>query len=78
METQVRTPQMVFMQPQRLIVPLFQRPYVWNEDTQGEPLWSDLLDGCVVNEPMPMWCCRVYSAEWGRQTLRDPDDDEQW
>jgi hypothetical protein len=31
METQVRTPQMVFMQPQRLIVPLFQRPYVWNE-----------------------------------------------
>jgi len=27
METQVSTPQMVFMQPQRLIVPLFQRPY---------------------------------------------------
>jgi hypothetical protein len=43
METQVRTPQMVFMQPQRLIVPLFQRPYVWNEDNQWEPLWADLL-----------------------------------
>lgn len=42
METQVRTPQLVFMQPQRLIVPLFQRPYVWNEETQWEPLWSDL------------------------------------
>jgi Protein of unknown function DUF262/Protein of unknown function (DUF1524) len=43
-ETQVRTPQMVFMQPQRLIVPLFQRPYVWNEDNQWEPLWSDVLN----------------------------------
>jgi hypothetical protein len=42
METQVRTPQMVFMQPQRLIVPLFQRPYVWNEENQWEPLWSDV------------------------------------
>jgi hypothetical protein len=42
METQVRTPQMVFMQPQRLIVPLFQRPYVWNQETQWEPLWEDV------------------------------------
>jgi uncharacterized protein with ParB-like and HNH nuclease domain len=32
---------MVFMQPQRRIVPLFQRPYVWNEDNQWEPLWGD-------------------------------------
>ena len=43
METQVRTPQMVFMQPQRLVVPLFQRPYVWNEENQWEPLWNDLI-----------------------------------
>ena len=43
METQVRTPQMVFMQPQRLIVPLFQRPYVWNEESQWEPLWNDVV-----------------------------------
>ncbi|MGW3890454.1 GmrSD restriction endonuclease domain-containing protein [Micromonospora chokoriensis] len=42
-ETQVRTPQVVFMQPQRLIVPLFQRPYVWNEENQWEPLWGDVL-----------------------------------
>lgn len=42
METQVRTPQMVFMQPQRLIVPLFQRPYVWNEENQWAPLWADV------------------------------------
>lgn len=43
METQVRTPQMVFMQPQRLVVPLFQRPYVWNEDNQWDPLWTDVV-----------------------------------
>lgn len=43
METQVRTPQMVFMQPQRLVVPLFQRPYVWNEENQWEPLWNDVI-----------------------------------
>jgi hypothetical protein len=45
METQVRTPQAVFNQPQRLIVPLFQRPYVWTEDIQWEPLWSDVVRG---------------------------------
>ena len=43
METQVRTPQMVFMQPQRLLVPLFQRPYVWNQESQWEPLWNDIV-----------------------------------
>lgn len=43
METQVRNPQMVFMQPQRLIVPLFQRPYVWNESNQWAPLWADVV-----------------------------------
>jgi hypothetical protein len=43
LETQVRTPQMVFMHPQRLVVPLFQRPYVWNEENQWEPLWNDVV-----------------------------------
>lgn len=43
LETQVRTPQLVFMQPQRLVVPLFQRRYVWNQDSQWEPLWDDVV-----------------------------------
>ena len=53
METQVRTPQMVFMQPQRLVVPLFQRPYVWNEENQWEPFWNDIvrLADRVLNRP---------------------------
>lgn len=43
METLVRTPQMVFTNPERLVVPLFQRPYVWNEENQWEPLWNDVI-----------------------------------
>lgn len=30
------------MQPQRLVVPLFQRPYVWSQENQWEPLWADV------------------------------------
>jgi uncharacterized protein with ParB-like and HNH nuclease domain len=42
METQVRTPNAIFGQPQRFLVPLFQRPYVWNQEQQWEPLWRDV------------------------------------
>lgn len=28
--------------PQRLLVPLFQRPYVWSLESQWEPLWRDV------------------------------------
>lgn len=42
MDTHVRTPQDGFLQPQRLMVPLFQRPYVWNQENQWEPLWDDV------------------------------------
>lgn len=31
------------MHPQRLVVPLFQRPYVWNQENQWEPLWNDVV-----------------------------------
>ena len=53
METQVRTPQLIFMHPQRLVVPLFQRPYVWNEENQWEPLWMDVVRMAtrVLEEP---------------------------
>jgi uncharacterized protein with ParB-like and HNH nuclease domain len=42
METHVRTPQDVFMQPQHLVVPPFQRPYVWEKEEQRAPLWQDV------------------------------------
>jgi hypothetical protein len=40
--TEVRTPQQIFFMPQRLLVPLFQRPYVWSQEAQWEPLWDDV------------------------------------
>jgi uncharacterized protein with ParB-like and HNH nuclease domain len=42
LETNVRTPLEIFALPQHLIVPLFQRPYVWDEDEQWAPLWHDV------------------------------------
>jgi hypothetical protein len=43
METQVQNPQAIFNMPQRLLVPLFQRPYVWSEEAQWAPLWADVV-----------------------------------
>ena len=42
METFKRTPLQLFNLPQHFLVPLFQRPYVWKEDEQWEPLWKDV------------------------------------
>ena len=42
MKTDVLTPQAIFNQPQRFSVPLFQRPYVWSQENQWEPLWEDV------------------------------------
>ncbi|QHC68924.1 DUF262 domain-containing protein (plasmid) [Rathayibacter sp. VKM Ac-2759] len=42
MLTQVRSPQEVFFAPQRFVLPLFQRPYVWSAELQWEPLWQDI------------------------------------
>ena len=42
METRVRTPHDIFFAPQQLLVPLFQRPYVWSQEGQWEPLWEDV------------------------------------
>ena len=43
MLTEVKKPREVFYMPQRLLVPLFQRPYVWSKEGQWEPLWNDVL-----------------------------------
>ncbi|WP_340699131.1 GmrSD restriction endonuclease domain-containing protein [Cellulosimicrobium funkei] len=42
MDTNVRTPLQIFNLPQHLVVPLFQRPYVWDEEEQWQPLWQDI------------------------------------
>lgn len=42
METFKRTPLQLFNLPQHFVIPLFQRPYVWKEVEQWEPLWKDI------------------------------------
>ncbi|MDJ0362750.1 DUF262 domain-containing protein [Rhodococcus sp. H29-C3] len=42
MKTEVRSPLDIFNLPQHLVIPLFQRPYVWNLENQWVPLWDDI------------------------------------
>ena len=42
MEVNIVNLQKLFAQPVRYVIPLFQRPYVWNQDDQWEPLWEDV------------------------------------
>ena len=42
MKTDTHTPADIFSAQQRLLVPLFQRPYVWNQELQWEPMWRDI------------------------------------
>ena len=44
MQTNLQRPQRLFAQPVRYEVPAFQRRYVWNQDRQWEPLWTDVED----------------------------------
>ena len=50
----------VFGSQVRYVVPLFQRPYVWNREDQWEPLWQDVqavadrqLDDTRSNDEIP-------------------------
>ncbi len=42
MKPSTHTVQQVFEQDVRYVVPLYQRPYVWDEDKQWAPLWDDI------------------------------------
>lgn len=42
METNILTPKELFQKDIRYTIPPFQRPYVWNQDEQWEPLWNDV------------------------------------
>lgn len=38
----ILTPKQLFQRDIRYMIPLFQRPYVWNQEDQWEPLWEDV------------------------------------
>lgn len=42
METSILSPKALFLKDVRYTIPEFQRPYVWTQANQWEPLWEDL------------------------------------
>ncbi len=42
MHTDILTPKDLFRKEVRYTIPSFQRPYVWSQDDQWEPLWEDV------------------------------------
>jgi hypothetical protein len=42
MDAEIRTLEDIFSSPVQLLVPLYQRPYVWEQGKQWEPLWDDV------------------------------------
>ena len=42
MHTDILTPKDLFQKGVRYTIPPFQRPYVWSQDDQWEPLWEDV------------------------------------
>lgn len=44
MQVQKTTIESLFTHERRYLVPLFQRPYVWSQENQWEPLWDDVRD----------------------------------
>src|SRR5688572_30069194 len=41
-DAEIRTLEDIFSSPVQLLVPLYQRPYVWDQGKQWEPLWDDV------------------------------------
>ena len=44
MQTNILTPQQIFFNIVRYEIPVFQRPYIWTQEDQWEPLWEDVSD----------------------------------
>ncbi|MBI5284323.1 MAG: DUF262 domain-containing protein [Chloroflexi bacterium] len=42
MKADILNPKALFQKDVRYVIPTFQRPYVWNQDDQWEPLWNDV------------------------------------
>lgn len=84
MFTNVKSPQDIFYNPQRLLVPLFQRPYVWNRERQWEPLWQDvkrvaerLIDGFESNHFLGAVVLQQLPNELGSLSSRSIIDGQQ-
>ena len=41
-KAEILTLKALFQKDVRYVIPTFQRPYVWNQEDQWEPLWNDV------------------------------------
>lgn len=66
MEAQSRDLRKIFGGDKRYVVPLFQRPYVWNETGQWQPLWQDIqrtAESCILDNPAPHFLGALVLAQ---------------
>ena len=52
MKPETRTVTQLFGLDVRYVVPLFQRPYVWEQEKQWDPLWDDIVTLLDHRSPM--------------------------
>ena len=67
MQPNYRSVEEIFSGQARLVVPLFQRPYVWNEEEQWQPLWEDiagLLHRISRDEPAQQYGGRKVASHF--------------
>lgn len=48
MDTNILSPKALFQKDVRYTIPEFQRPYVWNQENQWDPLWNDVRNVAEV------------------------------
>jgi uncharacterized protein with ParB-like and HNH nuclease domain len=65
----------VFYRPVKYQIPLFQRPYVWTQEFQWEPLWEDVralvdrqLDAADTNDDIPHFLGAIVLEQIPGQT----------
>ncbi|MDE0573475.1 DUF262 domain-containing HNH endonuclease family protein [Demequina sp. B12] len=67
MQAGATTLEALFADGQEYIIPAFQRPYVWSEDEQWDPLWTDIEN--LANRLLESQRARTRSAPVGTHYL---------
>ncbi len=62
MKADTLTLKALFQKDVRYVIPMFQRPYVWDQDGQGEALWDDLRN-------VAEWYLDELQLERGHHTI---------
>jgi uncharacterized protein with ParB-like and HNH nuclease domain len=65
----------VFQAPAQYVIPVFQRHYVWDRETQWEALWEDVVDQARVRLqgqiPKPHFCGAIVVDQKKQYAVND-------